>query len=171
MSKPLQSLLRCGIASRSMSSFWTLKVAMVNRVALFSWEQVYLQKTCGKWWWVVPRRWVEEAKFSRMLRFSRRPILQKTVPSLTFLLTGCIQIFHQTALPIYSCPYFPPDTPQRKWHSLSLLSGGRLVVCGGSGPAVGDDSSCISWVVGNTSWTHLFTFGWDENTTSRGHTY
>jgi len=41
-----------------------------------------------------------------------------------------------------------PDLPQAgNGHSLSLLSGGRLVVCGGN--------SCISWVAGSTSWTHL----------------
>ena len=41
-----------------------------------------------------------------------------------------------------------PDLPGiRYYHSLSLLSGGRLVVCGGS------TSNCISWVAGNTTWT------------------
>ena len=46
-----------------------------------------------------------------------------------------------------------PDLPQpRVGHSLSLLSGGRLVVCGGS-PMV--DKSCISWTSGSTSWTEL----------------
>ena len=60
-----------------------------------------------------------------------------------------------------------PDLPQaRDGPSLSLLSGGRLVVCGGE-----DDSwnyldnhetrnyldDCISWVAGNTSWTPLYT--------------
>ena len=36
---------------------------------------------------------------------------------------------------------------------LLLLSGGRLVVCGGTN---GRDS-CISWVAGNTSWTPFHT--------------
>ena len=50
-------------------------------------------------------------------------------------------------------PCFIPDLPQaRSGHSLSLLSGGRLVVCGGW-----DGNSCISWVAGNTSWTHFYT--------------
>ena len=41
-----------------------------------------------------------------------------------------------------------PDLPgTRYYHSLSLLSGGRLVVCGGS------TSNCISWVAGNATWT------------------
>jgi len=46
-----------------------------------------------------------------------------------------------------------PELPQGRFgHSLSLLSGGRLVVCGGY-----PHDSCISWVAGNTSWTHLYT--------------
>ena len=52
-----------------------------------------------------------------------------------------------------------PDLPQGRFtHSLSLLSGGRLVVCGGyyyDGSNRLD--SCISWVAGNTNWTHLYT--------------
>ena len=49
-----------------------------------------------------------------------------------------------------------PDLPQtRRHHSLSLLSGGRLVVCGGWDGNYLD--SCISWVAGNTSWTHFHT--------------
>ena len=57
---------------------------------------------------------------------------------------------------------FIPDLPQRRnEHSLSLLSGGRLVVCGGwygirSYGYIYLDS-CISWVAGNTSWTHFCT--------------
>ena len=50
-----------------------------------------------------------------------------------------------------------PDLPQpRQVHSLSLLSGGRLVVCGGSGEDGNDLDSCISWVAGNDSWTPLY---------------
>ena len=49
-----------------------------------------------------------------------------------------------------------PDLPQlRSRHSLSLLSGGRLVVCGGYNG--GSLDSCISWVAGNTSWTPFHT--------------
>ena len=48
-----------------------------------------------------------------------------------------------------------PSLPgPRSHHSLSLLSGGRLVVCGGRNSAHFD--SCISWVAGNTSWTPIF---------------
>ena len=51
---------------------------------------------------------------------------------------------------------FIPDLPQaRHGHSLSLLSGGRLVVCGGYSGVHLD--SCISWVAGYTSWTPLHT--------------
>ena len=50
-----------------------------------------------------------------------------------------------------------PDLPQGRFgHSLSLLSGGRLVVCGGIGFGIAFDS-CISWVGGDTSWTHFHT--------------
>jgi len=49
-----------------------------------------------------------------------------------------------------------PDLPQpREDHSLSLLSGGRLVVCGGGDGSYLD--SCIYWVAGNTSWTPFHT--------------
>ena len=52
-----------------------------------------------------------------------------------------------------------PDLPEpRTDHSLSLLSGGRLVVCGGrSGVTYLDLDSCISWIAGNDSWTPLYT--------------
>ena len=47
-----------------------------------------------------------------------------------------------------------PDLPEpRKSHSLSLLSGGRLVVCGGHPK----DKSCVTWSSGSTSWTHFHT--------------
>ena len=49
---------------------------------------------------------------------------------------------------------FIPDLPHaRADHSFSLLSGGRLVVCG----AYNYVDSCISWVAGNNSWTLLYT--------------
>jgi len=52
--------------------------------------------------------------------------------------------------------YGIPDLPrQRTRHSLSLLSGGRLVVCGGY--PLSDEKSCIVWTYGSTSWTHLHT--------------
>ena len=55
-----------------------------------------------------------------------------------------------------------PDLPQiRISPSLSILSGGRLVVCGGVSdvrpPYPDSFDSCISWVAGNTNWTHLYT--------------
>ena len=57
-------------------------------------------------------------------------------------------------------PRPPSDTcsipgHRRGYHSLSLLSGGRLVVCGGYGSSTYFDD-CISWVAGNTSWTPLY---------------
>ena len=52
-----------------------------------------------------------------------------------------------------------PDLPQSIYgHSLSLLSGGRLVVCGGhNGSTSSLLDSCNSWVAGNNSWTPLYT--------------
>ena len=52
---------------------------------------------------------------------------------------------------------FIPDLPGPRYdHSLSLLSGGSLVVCGGQ-TANGWVNSCISWIAGNTSWTPFHT--------------
>jgi len=55
-----------------------------------------------------------------------------------------------------------PDLPEPRWgHTLSLLSGGRLVVCGGAAGIEGggriDYDSCLTWSEGSTSWTPLFT--------------
>ena len=53
---------------------------------------------------------------------------------------------------------FIPDLPSpRAGHTLSLLSGGRLVVCGGRDDSNNFFNTCISWAAGNTSWTPLFT--------------
>jgi len=50
-----------------------------------------------------------------------------------------------------------PDLPTpRVGPSLSLLSGGRLVVCGGRDRS-GNLDSCSTWVAGNTSWTLFHT--------------
>jgi len=49
-----------------------------------------------------------------------------------------------------------PDLPHPRYgHSLSLLSGGRVVVCGGYYGNFLD--SCLSWVAGNSSWTPFYT--------------
>ena len=54
---------------------------------------------------------------------------------------------------------FIPDLPQpREHHSISLLSGGRLVVCGGNFHSQGYSlNSCISWAAGNITWTPMHT--------------
>ena len=58
-----------------------------------------------------------------------------------------------------------PQLPQpRDGHSLSLLSGARLVVCGGSDASENELDSCISWVAGNTSWTLLYKMRWFRKT-------
>ena len=67
-----------------------------------------------------------------------------------------------------------PDLPQGRFgHSLSLLSGGRLVVCGGRDASGNILNSCISWVAGNTSWIPLYTMRWltiiKENTSLHYH--
>ena len=66
-------------------------------------------------------------------------------------------------MPLSSVELFPtsgacsiPDLPQpRALPSLSLLPGGRVVVCGGFS-ALHNFGSCISWAAGNNSWTHLY---------------
>ena len=51
---------------------------------------------------------------------------------------------------------FIPDLPQpRSGHSVSILPGGTMVVCGGRNN-FGYTNSCISWVTGNTSWVPIF---------------
>ena len=54
---------------------------------------------------------------------------------------------------------FIPDLPEpRIQHSLSLLSGGRLVVCGGLILSPQDVSrTCIVWTPGSPGWTYLHT--------------
>ena len=47
----------------------------------------------------------------------------------------------------------PPLPQPRSGHSLSLLPGGKLVICGGSSDGTIILDSCISWVAGNKSWT------------------
>ena len=48
-----------------------------------------------------------------------------------------------------------PDLPRpRDYHTISLLSGERLVVCGGRPSS---ERSCIVWTRGSTTWTHLHT--------------
>ena len=50
-----------------------------------------------------------------------------------------------------------PDLPDRRaYHSLSVVSRGRLVVCGGALPVYGYQDRCISWVAGDTSWSLLY---------------
>ena len=50
-----------------------------------------------------------------------------------------------------------PDLPQPRFsHTLSLLSGGKVVVCGGVGGSSNRLDSCITWVAGATSWTLLY---------------
>ena len=67
---------------------------------------------------------------------------------------------HLSSIEIFPPPSFDtcfiPDLPRhRSSHSLSLLAGGRLVVCGGYPRSA--EKSCIAWTRGSTSWTHLYT--------------
>ena len=61
---------------------------------------------------------------------------------------GSVELFPPPPSDTCSIPNLPQD---RSSHSLSLLSGGRLVVCDYY------SDSCISWVAGNTNWTHFYT--------------
>ena len=72
-------------------------------------------------------------------------------------------LFPLPACEINSAACSIPDLPQpRLDHSLSLLPGGRLVVCGGrdfdsySGQFLTLDT-CISWSAGESTWTYLYT--------------
>ena len=50
-----------------------------------------------------------------------------------------------------------PNLPQsREEHTLSVLSGGRLVVCGGT------INNCYSWAAGDTSWSFLYNMGYQR---------
>ena len=68
-----------------------------------------------------------------------------------------------SSVELFPRPPFPdtcfiPDLPQpRVGHSLSLLSGGRLVVCGGVDDEDNLLDSCLSWVAGNDNWNPLYT--------------
>ena len=60
--------------------------------------------------------------------------------------------------PLPGHPCSIPDLPDRRSdHTLSLISGERLVVCGGFDESLSILDSCLSWVDGNTSWTPLYT--------------
>jgi len=78
-------------------------------------------------------------------------------PRTTFSLSS-VEVFPRP--PCNSC--FIPDLPQsRERHTVSLLSGDTLVICGGvANPSVPPHTvpeTCISWKPGNTSWTHFHT--------------
>ena len=93
--------------------------------------------------------------------------------AVSFLITLSLTIFasgqlvvggwigrHLSSIEIFPPPSFDtcfiPDLPRhRSSHSLSLLAGGRLVVCGGYPSS--EEKSCIAWTRGSTSWTHVFT--------------
>ena len=63
-----------------------------------------------------------------------------------------VEVFPPSANKTCSIPDLPAP---RHGHTLSLLSGGRFVVCGGHSPSI--LRSCIAWTRGSTSWKHLYT--------------
>jgi len=63
-----------------------------------------------------------------------------------------VEIFPPPSSDACSIPNLPRP---RDSHTISLLSGGRLVLCGGD--LASAEKSCISWTRGSTSWTHLHT--------------
>ena len=51
-----------------------------------------------------------------------------------------------------------PDLPEPRYgHTISLLPGGKLVVCGGVYEGSDISATCIQWAAGDTTWTRLFT--------------
>ena len=84
--------------------------------------------------------------------------------SLTIFASGQLVVGGYSGSHLFSVEIFPPpnDTCSvpslpgpRSHHSLSLLSGGRLAVCGGE--PTNEAKSCIVWTHGSTNWTHLHT--------------
>jgi len=68
-----------------------------------------------------------------------------------------VEIFPPPSTDTFSIPDLPGP---RNSHSISLLPGGRLAVCGGlltSGAPSPEEKTCIAWTEGSTSWTHLHT--------------
>ena len=76
------------------------------------------------------------------------------------ILNSSIELFPRPPSKDCYIPNIVSDKPEaqlrRERHSLSLMRGGVLVICGGWDDHVSLDS-CVSWVAGNSSWTHLFT--------------
>ena len=76
------------------------------------------------------------------------------------ILNSSIELFPRPPSKDCYIPDIVSDKPEaqlrRARHSLSLMRGGVLVICGGWDDHTSLDS-CVSWVDGNSSWTHLFT--------------
>ena len=76
------------------------------------------------------------------------------------ILNSSIELFPRPPSKDCYIPDIVSDKPEaqlrRERHSLSLMRGGVLVICGGWDDHTSLDS-CVSWVDGNSSWTHLFT--------------
>ena len=86
----------------------------------------------------------------------------------TVSLPGQVVVGGYDAVALSSTETFPPltsatcavpklsQTQARTSPTLSLLSNGRLVVCGGVDRDGNRLRSCIYWAAGNNSWTHFF---------------
>ena len=156
--------------------FWRVPHRLINwqiQVTRFSWvcpcivkfgnKQTIVRHSKGvpfrKWWFFVTNKHFFVTQGGSQLTFYRSRFILHLAP-------GQLIVGGSVRMALSSVELFPrpssdacsvPELPQgRTGTSLSLLSGGRLVVCGGY-----DGSnwlnSCLSWVAGNTSWTHIFT--------------
>ena len=80
--------------------------------------------------------------------------------------TGQVIVSGMNEVFLSSVEIFPPPPPNTcsipnlpEWryrHSLSLLPGGRMVVCGGVSRSSTTDRSCIVWTPGSSSWTNMY---------------
>ena len=77
------------------------------------------------------------------------------------IVSGVNDVFYLPSVEIFPLPPSNtcsiPDLPEGRYRStLSLLSGGRMVVCGGESPSR-TLATCIVWTPESSSWKHIHT--------------